>query len=201
MCPNKEWFWDMKECEGSVPLGNNNTCKIRGVGNVKLRLNDGSVKVLSEVRFIPEVKRNLISLGTLERRGYLFISEKGEMKICKNSQVKMMARRKGSLYYPQAEMLTGESHASIKSDLRCWHLRLGHPAKGTLKALIQKGAIDSSSEDKLGPCEDCLLGKAKKLGFPAGKHTSTSPLDYAHSDLWGLHLLKAWVEENITCLL
>lgn len=34
-------------------------------------------------------------------------------------------------------------------------------------------------------CESCLLGKGKKLSYGSGKHTSTKPLDYCHSDLWG----------------
>ena len=59
MCPNKEWFLDMMECEGSVLLENNNTCSIRGIGSIKPRMHDGSVKILADVRFIPEIKRNL----------------------------------------------------------------------------------------------------------------------------------------------
>ena len=34
-------------------------------------------------------------------------------------------------------------------------------------------------------CESCQLGKGKKLPYQAGKHTSSEPLDYCHSDLWG----------------
>ena len=34
-------------------------------------------------------------------------------------------------------------------------------------------------------CEECILAKSKKLPYPKGKHTSTAPLDYDHSDLWG----------------
>lgn len=29
------------------------------------------------------------------------------------------------------------------------------------------------------------MGKSKKIPYKAGKHTSQSPLDYAHADLWG----------------
>ena len=64
MYPNREWFQDLTKTDGTVLLGNNKSCNIRGVGNVFLRLQDGSVKMLLDVRFILEVKRNLISLGT-----------------------------------------------------------------------------------------------------------------------------------------
>ena len=191
MCPHLEWFQDLAECSGSVLLGNENTCSIRGVGSIKLRMNDGSLIILSEVRFIPEVKRNLVSLGTLERKGYCFVSENGEMKVCKGQDVKMVAKRAGSLYYLQATVITGESHSVVKNDLSSWHQRLGHPAEGTLKAMISKKVVEVGSTARMEKCEDCLLGKAKKLSFPAGNHTSTSPLDYIHSDLWGPSQVKS----------
>lgn len=69
MCPYKEWFSELKEVNtGSVFLGNNRVCKIQGIGQIKLRLLDGSVDVLTKVRYIPELKRNLISLGTLDSK-------------------------------------------------------------------------------------------------------------------------------------
>lgn len=185
--PHRDWFQEFSDVDGTVLLGNNQTCKIRGIGSVLLRVDDGSVKMLSDVRYIPQVKRNLISLGTLEKKGYTFTSENGEMKVL----IKMTARREGSLYYLQATVILGESHSVMRADLKSWHSRLGHPAEGTLKALIKSGLIDATADEKLEPCEDCLLEKSKKLNFPAGKHTSTSPLDYVHSDLWGPSLVKS----------
>lgn len=34
-------------------------------------------------------------------------------------------------------------------------------------------------------CEQCVLGKSRKISFQKGKHLSDSPLEYAHSDIWG----------------
>ena len=177
MFPNKGWFLDLEECNGSVLLGNNNTCAIRGIGSIKLRMYDGLVRILSNVRFIPEVERNLISLGTVERKGFLFISEKGEMKVCKGDQVKMVAKRMGCLYYLHATAISGESHMAAKSDLRSWHYKLGHPAEGTLRALVHKKLIHVPDGEMMGPCEDCLLGKAKKLSFPK-KVSTLQPLHW-----------------------
>lgn len=49
-------------------LGNNVVCHVKGIGSVRLKMKDGSVKRIHDVRYIPEVKRNLISLGSLERK-------------------------------------------------------------------------------------------------------------------------------------
>ncbi|GJW04115.1 retrovirus-related pol polyprotein from transposon TNT 1-94 [Tanacetum coccineum] len=56
--------------DASVLLGDNRECKIKGIGKVRVQLRDGSSFVLNNVRYIPELKRNLISLGTLEKDGY-----------------------------------------------------------------------------------------------------------------------------------
>lgn len=77
ICSHRSWFEDIDEHEGSLLLGNDQVCKVKGIGKIRLRLADGSVKVLTEVRFIPQIKRNLISLGMLESKGYGYSSVLG----------------------------------------------------------------------------------------------------------------------------
>lgn len=96
----------------------------------------------------------------------------------------MTARRRRSPYYLQTEVILGESHSVTKPDLKIWHQRIGNPAGGSLKALVKLGLIEADADEKLGVYKDCLLGKSKKLSFSTGKHTSNSPHDYLHSDLW-----------------
>lgn len=48
---------------GSVLMGNDQVCEVEGIGTVKLRIHDGSCKILSDIRYIPQLKRNLVSLG------------------------------------------------------------------------------------------------------------------------------------------
>jgi len=47
---------------GNVYLGNEQSCKIVGKGEVKIKLN-GSVWELKNVRHIPDLTKNLISVG------------------------------------------------------------------------------------------------------------------------------------------
>ena len=72
------WFQEFIELEGgSVLLVDDKSCKPSGVGTIKICLHDGIERVLEEVRFIPSLKRNLISLGELKKND-LF---KGEGKV------------------------------------------------------------------------------------------------------------------------
>ncbi|XP_042030064.1 uncharacterized mitochondrial protein AtMg00300-like [Salvia splendens] len=111
------------------------------------------------------------------------------MIVSKDEKVLMKAKRKGSLYYMTANIImlnSSEAHVTMSYRLGVWHARLGHPAMGTVKELAKKGLVQCK-DSKTDPteCEECVLGKGKKLPYPKAVHTSSKPLDYAHSDLWG----------------
>lgn len=178
----------LKSLLRTIILGNNQVCYIKGIGTVRLIMQDGSVKVLSDVRYIPDVKRNLISLGLLERKGRSFTSSGGRMEVRKGFNIVLVAERRNSLYYLTASIvrtLDNEVNAVKVETMKLWHMRLGHPASGSIKELAKKGIVEGVKLDDLEPCEECILGNSKKQPYPTGKHTSTARLDYVHSDLWG----------------
>ena len=135
MCLYKHWFQELNPATGTMLLGNNQICNIKGVGMVKFKMADGSVKVHSDVRYCPEIKRNLISLGLLEVKGFSFSSLEGRMVIKKGQQIVMTAERRNNLYYLLGEVVIGDSNSVAAENLKLWHLRLGHPAEGSLKEL------------------------------------------------------------------
>ncbi|KAF3659697.1 hypothetical protein FXO37_13856 [Capsicum annuum] len=59
-----------KELNGGVfYMGNDNLCKTTRIGSIKLRNHDGSTRVLRDVRYVPKLKKNLISVGAFESKG------------------------------------------------------------------------------------------------------------------------------------
>lgn len=158
---------------------------VKGVGDIKLKLHDGSVKILPEVRYIPSLKRNLISLGMLEARGYGFKSENGELSVTKGENVILKGFRNHSLYYLDVKPVIGTSNITTMGDMDLWHMRLCHIGQTGLNQLIKHGAIPKLKNSEMKMCEHCILGKSKKAPYQKGIHTSRKPLDYAHCDLWG----------------
>ena len=75
MTPNKDLFTTYEKVDGgNVTMGNNATCKVVGVGSIQMKMFDGMVRTLSDVRHVLGLKKNLISLGTLDKNGVgLFI--------------------------------------------------------------------------------------------------------------------------------
>ncbi|XP_039025197.1 uncharacterized protein LOC120158420 [Hibiscus syriacus] len=88
MSTNHDWFATYETVSThDVFLGNNVPCKVAGIGTIKLKMFDEIVRTLGNVRHVPDLSRNLISLGTLDSKGYKFSSEGGAMKIYKDSLV------------------------------------------------------------------------------------------------------------------
>ena len=77
-------------------MGNNAPCKIASVGIVRSKMFDRVVMTLGDIRHILDLKRNLISLSTLDVNEYKYTGEGGVVKISKGALV-MMKRQKRSI--------------------------------------------------------------------------------------------------------
>ena len=88
MTPHRDWFDTYKSVNcGSVLIGNDATCKVVGIGTIKIKMFNNVVRTLGEVRHVPEVIKNLISLRTLVCNGYCYKSENGSIKVSKGAMV------------------------------------------------------------------------------------------------------------------
>ena len=87
------------------------------------------MKNLKEVRFIPEMKMNLISLGALEASGYTITLKDGGLKVSLKNLVVLKGIRRKNLYFLQGSTVTGMAMATTSDEdtTRLWHMRLGHP--------------------------------------------------------------------------
>ena len=84
MSPNRNWFIDYEPVnEGSVIMGNDHKCHIVGICKIVIKNFDGTLTTLDKVRHIPDLKRNLISLGTLDDEGCEYKTGRGTMRITK----------------------------------------------------------------------------------------------------------------------
>ncbi|KAK2974678.1 hypothetical protein RJ640_026412 [Escallonia rubra] len=69
--PHRDCFSDYVHGDyGHVTVGNGYRCSIVGKGKVKIKLSNGGTLILNDVRHIPELQKNLISVSGLDREGY-----------------------------------------------------------------------------------------------------------------------------------
>ncbi|KAJ4976637.1 hypothetical protein NE237_001743 [Protea cynaroides] len=192
MCPNRDWFTTYKAIEGaSVLMGNNVVCKIVGIGTVRIKCHDGIVRTLTDVRHIPDLKKNLISLSTLNSIGCSYTGGGGALKVSKGSLVVMKGNKVNNLYVLQGSTVTGSADVSSSSDsdkdtTHLWHMRLGHMSERGMTNLSKRGLLCGDHTTSLDYCGHCVFGKQTRVSFSTSSHTTKGTLDYIHSDLWGL---------------
>jgi hypothetical protein len=62
--PHMKYFQDyVQGYFGQVYLGDDEPCKIVGMGKVQITLKNGNQWLLKEVRHVPDLRRNIISTG------------------------------------------------------------------------------------------------------------------------------------------
>ncbi|KAG7592586.1 GAG-pre-integrase domain [Arabidopsis thaliana x Arabidopsis arenosa] len=191
MTPRKDIFIEFQEVDkGKVRMANNSSTEVKGIGKVRFVNTDGTTFVLHDVRYMPGMSRNLISMGTLEAKGCEFKAADGILKVIKGCTVFMKGVRKASLYVLQAEAkkseaMVAESGNQDLDQTQVWHSRLGHVGQKGLDVLAKKGCFGKDKVSGLKFCEDCVFGKTHKVSFGPAQHVTKDKLDYVHSDLWG----------------
>jgi len=69
--PNRDWCSSFEKLDGCYTvIGDNHLCNVKGIGTIHIKMFDGIVRELKEVRHVPQLKRNLISGGVLETLGH-----------------------------------------------------------------------------------------------------------------------------------
>ncbi|KAH9806487.1 hypothetical protein KPL71_002780 [Citrus sinensis] len=155
---------------------------------LKIKMFDGTIRSLHEVRHTPRLKRNLISLGMLDSSGYFFKSKSGGLEIRKGTEIVMKGVKEKGLYVLQGSSVSvqeGISAVSKEDRTKLWHLRLGHISIKGLLELSKQGLLGGDRIQQLEFCENCIFGKSHRSKFHKGEHMSKQVLDYAHTDLWG----------------
>ena len=99
---HREWFATYQKADGgSVSLGDDHSCEVAEIGSIRVRMYDGIIRTLSNVKHVPKLKKKLIFLDYLEEQGYAFSSQAGSgcLKISKEALVVMRGRRLSNNLY------------------------------------------------------------------------------------------------------
>lgn len=120
---------------GQVVLGNNKTCKGKGIGTVRFKLHNATKLVLQYLRYVPNLKRNWISLGALDNKGCTFKSKRIAC-VMKGILTNGLCVLRGSTNV--------KSHALFvkdKDNSKLLNVRLGHISDKRLQELSKKCLI------------------------------------------------------------
>eukprot|EP00253_Pinus_taeda_P021576 PITA_21576 len=165
MTGNKEFFDSLEEIiNGSkIYLGDDNGYQIKGHGVISVKLPNGKISHLSNVLYVPGIKKNLISVSMMTDQDMHveFFKTHCVIKDCRN-EIVATGMRVGSLYRLDAKsiskqaMVAGESTAE-----QLWHQRFGHFNLQDLMLLQKKGMVEGLPifRNIQLNCDGCALGK------------------------------------------
>ncbi|KAH9704396.1 hypothetical protein KPL70_011449 [Citrus sinensis] len=142
MTSRREWFHTYEPISGgSVYMGDDHALEIAGIGTIKIKMFDGTIRTIGEVRHVNGLKKNLLSLGQMDSHRYKTHVENGIMKIVKGALVLIKAEKIGAnLFMLKGETLQ-EADACVASNgeesTMMWHLKLGHMSEQGLKILSE----------------------------------------------------------------
>ncbi|MBA0777450.1 hypothetical protein Gotri_005467 [Gossypium trilobum] len=74
-------------------MGNISSNKVIGIGTVKIRMHNWTVRTLLDVRYIPDLRRNFISLSILDSKGCRINIESSGIKVSRGSLVLLKGKR------------------------------------------------------------------------------------------------------------
>ena len=164
-------------------LANGSALDVVGMGDVQILLPNGSIWLLEKVRHIPELRRNLISVGQLDDEGHAILFVSGTWKFTKEVRVLACGKKTGTLYMTSSPRDTiAVADASTGTSL--WHRKLGHMSEKGMKMLLSKGKLPELKSIDFDMCESCILGKQKNVSFLKTSRTpKAEKLELVHTDL------------------
>ena len=134
-------------------LGDDSPANIIVHGRFKLKLKDGRIRNLPRVLHIPNLARNLISVGKMDVAGVKIVCGDGGCKMVRGSMVLMRGVRYGTLYKLLGKTIIDECNNSIvleeggkddktltasRGKTMLWHQIIGHIREKGLQALQVK---------------------------------------------------------------
>jgi hypothetical protein len=182
-------YFETKYFAEHVELGDEKCYKIEGVGSISFRLESEARLYIDEVLYVPGIKKNLISVVTIEDKGYWVIFKDMKALLWANgshlSTKKSIGTHNRGLYVMSGQSVQALAHHVTSSNV-FFHKRLGNIHYKSLPYLQNTVyVIPSIYISKNEICKGCMLGKNIKKAFPSSDNRAQGIFYLVHSDVCG----------------
>ena len=119
---------------------------------------------MTDVCYVPTLKKNLISLGVLESKELTITLRDVLLKVVVGALTVIKGRRRNNLYYFQGSTIIGSTSIVFRKDAdleatKLWCMRLRHAGEKVLQTLMKQDLLKCANSCKLEFCDHCVLGK------------------------------------------
>lgn len=165
-------------------MGSDHKCNIIGIGSIRLQQFDDKIFKLDNVRFAPNLSRNLLYVSALGESGLHYLSRNQIVEIIKpGGSIIMRGKMVGNLYILEGKTIKAFTATKLNKQVelaRLWHNRLGHVKINGLKELRKKYLIYRNPYVSMPFCERCIMGKQTKKPFKDSRNKANQILKYLH---------------------
>ncbi|GMJ10712.1 hypothetical protein HRI_004740400 [Hibiscus trionum] len=128
----------------------------------------GTVRTLCDVRHIPDLKKNLISLENLHKNSLIPKADEDKeiIRIVKGALTMMKGKiTAGNIYKLLESTVVGGAHSveSYDDNIKLWHMCLGHLSEHGMVELHKRNLLHGVKSCKLDFCDFCVLGKQSEV--------------------------------------
>ncbi|MBA0769992.1 hypothetical protein Gotri_018677 [Gossypium trilobum] len=168
-------------------MGNDSSSKLIGTGSVKIRMHNGTIRTLSDARYVPNLWKNLIPLSILDSKGCRINIESNGIKVSRRAFILLKGKRTDSFYIIEGSTMTGETeHPSSVTESKSTHLeqmQSGHRRERGMTVSLNRCSLLDANFEKLGHCIhenqtrvsfDLVVHKSKIRSLLASKHKFNS---------------------------
>ncbi|KAL6312007.1 hypothetical protein AAG906_017660 [Vitis piasezkii] len=175
----KEWWMDTKmfstfepiENGEKVFMGNSATSEIKGQGKVILKMTSGKELTLTNVLYVPEIRKNLVSGSLLNNHGFRLVFESNKFILSKSGMYVGKGYMSDGMWklnvmtIIKSNMNKASTSTYMLESSNLWHGRLGHVNYDILCRLINLNHIPTFQINSKHKCETCVEAKLTRSSF------------------------------------
>ena len=140
--------------------------KVMGIGTMKVKMYDGAVRTMTNVRHVPKLRRGLISSGMLDTLEFDVSAKNGTMNIARGASVIMKGKKVRNLYMLIEKPIVGGAikveprYRKFSYAVKEWVKVKDHNKtsvqKEKSKELVNKSEVATTSYSKMEKEEICV---------------------------------------------
>ncbi|GJS42867.1 retrovirus-related pol polyprotein from transposon TNT 1-94 [Tanacetum coccineum] len=195
VCADKSMFHSFKAVDNREKLymGNSATADIKGEGDVILKMTSEKELKLTNVLYVSEIRKNLVSGWLLNKFGCRLVFESDKFVLSKNQMYVGKGYVVNGMFKLNVMVVKNDinkmnSSAYLIESSNVWHGHLGHVNSNSMRRLIKFNSIPNFHIDSKYKCETCVEAKLTRSSFKLVKR-KTKPLDMIHTDICNLKSL------------
>ncbi|PLW15160.1 hypothetical protein PCASD_14594 [Puccinia coronata f. sp. avenae] len=190
MFNDEKFFLDSSPCHIPISTGHGSDGLVaEQTGTAAVIQDSGKIVLLEGALYVPNLTRNLISLGKLIRNSVLIEKVGGSHVVNIDDAIRFTCSMINgvlevhshigpvSAHYAAISLAT---HSAPTTPFRTWHSRLGHASFARIRAAVPNEKLEIT-----GHCDPCMKGKLTRLPFRGHFDPTQVPLQVIHGDIVG----------------